>query len=376
MRERANKAKRVEMDAVWARYRDNLARHLIGISRDLQSRVMRQLSEQRGFDGLRPSFGPLLSLVWMQGRPLTTLAGHLAITKQACGQLVDLAEAEGYLERRPDPLDRRAKLVCLAPLGQRLVKAAVEVILETDTEYADLVGTAAYRRFATSLAALYQGLRIPTHANPALTAEAGRSSGVLPMIAVRIERDLMEATVACGHGGLKMSHAQVLPLVGREGSRVHEIAREQRVSRQAISATARDLEELGYVERHEDPGDARGVVLRLSNRGTCLIRDSVHALDGLEESFAAILGGTRLEALQRISFELYRALHLEQDIFSGASGNHESERSDDPGSHGLQRSRDDIQRLAERLRRQLGERDTERLAAVLSAGPKQRRGTA
>ena len=59
-----------------SRYRDNVARHLIGIARDLQSRVMRSLSEERGYRGLRPSLGPFLSLIWIEGRPLTAVASQ------------------------------------------------------------------------------------------------------------------------------------------------------------------------------------------------------------------------------------------------------------------------------------------------------------
>ena len=55
------------MRSVAPRYRENLARHLIGISRDLEGRVREALTA-RGHRGLRPSFGPLLSLVRDEGR--------------------------------------------------------------------------------------------------------------------------------------------------------------------------------------------------------------------------------------------------------------------------------------------------------------------
>ncbi len=327
-----------------SRYRDNLARHLVGISRDLQSRVMHSLLEERSYRGLRPSLGPFMSLIWIEGRPLTAIASQLAISKQACSQLANLAEGAGYLERKPDPEDRRSKLVMLTARGRKLVEQAVEIILERDSEYADIVGPASYRRFTGSLAALFQGLGIPTHADPALNATASRSIGVLPLIAVRLQRSLMEATSARGHAGLKMSHGQVLPLIGPDGARIHEIARIQRVSRQAISATSADLEELGYLRRDPDPRDRRGVVLRLTGRGIRLIRDSVAALDGLERSFRDILGGNRLAHLQRVARDLYHALRLEEEV---SSGEH------------------DIERLATRLRRQLSSRDTARLAELL-----------
>jgi DNA-binding MarR family transcriptional regulator len=354
-------ARRSDPTRTWSRYRENVARHLIGISRDLESRVMRSLAEEAGFTGLRPSFGPLLSLIWKQGRSPTALAGELAISSQACGQLIDQAERAGYLAREPNPEDGRSKLVRLTPRGEELVAEGVRIILARESEYRALVGPAAYLRFTASLASLYTGLGIPTHADVALKARAGRSIGVLPLIAVRIQQELMKATIARGHAGLKMSHGQVLPHIGPEGGRIHAIARLHDVSRQAISATSRDLEALGYVRREPDPRDRRGVVLRLTTRGTRLIRDSLQALDGLGRQFRRVLGAKRLEQLEAVAGELYRALRLEEELIAedlalGVAPN---------GANGRVRSGADIHQLATRLRRQLGSRDSARLAALL-----------
>ncbi len=358
-------ARRPGAARAWSRYRDNGARHLIGISRDLQSRVMRRLGEERGFRGLRPSLGPFLSLLWIEGRPITAVAAELAISAQACAQLANLAEAAGYLERRPDPADGRSKLVRLTRRGRALVEAAVEIILDVESEYAALAGPSAYARFTDSLAALYQGLRLPAHADRALTRAAGRSAGVLPLIAERIQQLLMQATLARGHAGLKLSHGQVLPLIGPEGGRVHEIARVQRVSRQAISATSRDLEALGYLRREPDPRDGRGGVLRLTARGSALIRDSVSAVDGLERRFAGLLGAARLAELLRVARSLYQALRLEQEIFETEFERRAGGAARSSGS--LPRAGDEIQRLAARLRSELGDVDAERLASLLGA---------
>jgi len=353
-----------------SRYRDNAARHLIAISRDLQTRVMRYLTEARGYGGLRPSFGPFFSLLWTEGRPLTAIAGQLAISKQACSQLANLAEEAGYLERKPDPQDRRAKLVMLTPRGRKLSAQGVQIILESESEYAELVGQTSYRRFTASLAALYRGLGIQSQVDPELTTRASRSIGVLPLISVHIQRNLMEATLARGHTGLKMSHGQVLPLIGPEGGRIHEIARVQRVSRQAISATSQELEALGYLCREPDPRDRRGVVLRLTGRGKRLIGDSVDALNGLDRSFRDVLGEKRLAHLQRVAHDLFDALHLEEEIFgtgsaSQAAANASDARRGKNGGH-------DIRGLAARLRRELGSRDTARLVALLESDQRSR----
>jgi len=351
----------------WSRYRDNVARHLIGIARDFQGRVMSHLSDDRGYGGLRPSLGPLLSLVWLEGRPLNAIASQLAISPQACSQLVNLAEGAGYLERKPDPQDGRSKVVGFTPQGRNLVEHAVGIIREIESEYTELVGQTPYRRFTAALSALNKDLGLPTHTDPTPITTTVRSVGVLPMITVRIQQDLMEATAARGHKGLKMSYGQILPLVGPDGARVHEIARIQRVSRQAISATARDLEDLDYLRRDPDSRDRRGVVLQLTDRGVGLIRDSVAALDEVDQSFRDILGDRGFEHLQRVARDLYQSLHLEEEIFEAgiereatriAANGRQKGRQKAAGGH-------DIQQLAAKLRRQLGTRDSARLAALL-----------
>jgi len=146
-----------------------------------------------------------------------------------------------------------------------------------------------------------------------------------------------------------MSHAQVLPLIGPEGARVAALARVQGISRQAVSATARELEAMGYLRREPDPRDRRGVVFHLSETGETLIRDSVSALDALDERYAAALGSRRFAALRRGARTLYESLGLEREIFDGTPQDGEP-----------------LERLAERLRRELGTDVARRLAALLA----------
>jgi DNA-binding MarR family transcriptional regulator len=293
-----------------------------------------------------------------EGRPLSALASELSISNQAASQLVSLVEAAGYLARRPNPADKRSKLVVLTRRGRGLVADGVEIILASEAVYAARVGAAAYRGFTSALVDLYRGLGLPLHAEPAL-ARASHSVAVLPLVALRIERELMAATAARGHAGLQMSFAQVLPLIGSDGGRIHEIARVQRVSRQAISAISQELEMLGYLERRPDPGDRRAVVLALTRAGQAWIRDSVVALDQLESRFAELLGARRLAQLRRAARELYHALDLEHEIFASGAADERTRRAPRP------RARHDVQQLAKRLRGRLGRGDAARLAALL-----------
>lgn len=54
------------------------------------------------------------------------------MTHQSMSELVDGLIKAGYLERKPDPADRRARLICLTPLGRQLLRIAVREIDELE----------------------------------------------------------------------------------------------------------------------------------------------------------------------------------------------------------------------------------------------------
>jgi DNA-binding MarR family transcriptional regulator len=55
---------------------------------------------------------------------ITGLAERLEITKQGAAQIVDDMERRGYVERRPDPTDARARLLHLTGQGTAVLSAA------------------------------------------------------------------------------------------------------------------------------------------------------------------------------------------------------------------------------------------------------------
>jgi len=359
----------------WPRYRENLARHLIGVARDLQLRLMTHLVESCGHRDLRPSFGVLILFIARAPRPLSQLARELAISPQAASQLVNLAERAGYVTRAGDPNDRRARRPVLTTAGERLVRDAVACLGGLEAEHAARVGEVDYRRFTAALAVLAQRLElIPHRDGKAAVAEpqpepTRGSAGLLPILAAHVEQDLMRRTGARGHAGLKLSHGQILPLVGPAGARLHRLAELHRVSRQAISATAQDLEALGYLRRDADPVDRRGVVVRLTPRGTRLIEDSVGALGELERDWREILDDESFGALERVARRIYGELALEAEILSDAFGAGATVAAPTRGRATARPAAVDPARIAALLRDRLGSDDAARLAAHLTASP-------
>jgi DNA-binding MarR family transcriptional regulator len=89
-----------------------------------------------------------------EGTRLTELAEAAQVTKQTAGFLVDQLQAEGYVERVPDPRDARARLVRIAPRGEQAVARAREMEQIIEREWAEHLGPqrmAALRDALTSL---------------------------------------------------------------------------------------------------------------------------------------------------------------------------------------------------------------------------------
>jgi len=111
--------------------------------RDPFQEVVRRVSiglADAGFDDLRPAHTAVFQHIEAGGSRLTDLAERAQITKQSMGYLVDDLEQRGYLERRPDPSDRRAALISLTDRGWDQVRAALSIIATIEEEWASGLG--------------------------------------------------------------------------------------------------------------------------------------------------------------------------------------------------------------------------------------------
>ncbi|MGW3247516.1 MarR family winged helix-turn-helix transcriptional regulator [Streptomyces sp. NPDC001070] len=111
----------------------------------------------RGFDDLRPAHGFAFARMSAGGATVTELAGHLGVTRQAAGQLVDELVAKGYAERRPHPDDARARLVVLTERGKACTRAAEEAAAEAVRPWADALGADRLRALCADLGRLAPG---------------------------------------------------------------------------------------------------------------------------------------------------------------------------------------------------------------------------
>jgi DNA-binding MarR family transcriptional regulator len=86
---------------------------------------------RRGFNDVRPAHGFAFERISEGDATTADVAEHLGITKQATGQLVDYLVDHGYVMRRPDERDGRARLLLLTERGRACTVAAEAAAMET-----------------------------------------------------------------------------------------------------------------------------------------------------------------------------------------------------------------------------------------------------
>lgn len=86
-----------------------------------------------------------------EGSRLTTLAESADVTKQTAGVLVDNLVESGYLERRPDPTDGRARLITITARGREVQAIGREAVARIEVEWLDHLGQADMDRLRSVL---------------------------------------------------------------------------------------------------------------------------------------------------------------------------------------------------------------------------------
>ena len=118
----------------------------------LSARIYAGVKAGRDFDDLRPAHGNAMEQLELEdGLRLTEMAARAGITVQSMGELVDDLEAKGYLERRPDPGDRRAKRIHLTRRGRTNARIAKRATADVEQHLAELLGPERYELLRQAL---------------------------------------------------------------------------------------------------------------------------------------------------------------------------------------------------------------------------------
>jgi len=120
------------------------------IHQQVSSELMRRLAAA-GFTDTRMAHNAVFPHVPSEGIRLVDLAARAGMTKQAMSELVVDLEALGYLRRRPDPSDGRAKLIEFTKRGWSSVEVSLVSFAAIEAELADDIGAGRMRELRRTL---------------------------------------------------------------------------------------------------------------------------------------------------------------------------------------------------------------------------------
>jgi DNA-binding MarR family transcriptional regulator len=134
----------------------------------------RKLLEESGITDVRPTHGCVFRFLHGDGMRLTELASLAGLTKQSVGEIVDDLERLGYVERFPDPTDKRAKLIRLTAKGLEAQRIGFSLFDRLESDWAETFGAEridALRSLLEEIAQTKSPAAVPQLARPALDPE-------------------------------------------------------------------------------------------------------------------------------------------------------------------------------------------------------------
>jgi DNA-binding MarR family transcriptional regulator len=137
--------------------RAHVGQLLVQLTRLFQTELFERL-KAAGLEDARVAHTHVTAYIKADGSRLTDLAAQARMTLPAMSELVDDLQRLGVVERRPDPSDGRAKLICLTEAGWDAMRTGRRAIAEIESDYAELVGRARFEQATETLDELLRAL--------------------------------------------------------------------------------------------------------------------------------------------------------------------------------------------------------------------------
>jgi DNA-binding MarR family transcriptional regulator len=127
---------------------------LLRAARRAYGSAVREALADAGCDDVPRNGSYVLAAIARAGAPLSQIIQELGVSKQAAGQLVDTLVTRGYLDRAPDPADRRRLTITLTPRGRAAAEVIRAAVGQVDADLARRVGPEYIAHARATLAAL------------------------------------------------------------------------------------------------------------------------------------------------------------------------------------------------------------------------------
>ena len=114
---------------------------------------------EAGFGDIRPNHANVFPFVPPEGITVTELAQLARVRKQTMAEAVEQLEAMGYVERHPNPRDRRSRLVFLTERGAAVKPVTHATAARVEAQWAQLSSPEELEELRASLLHLLTELR-------------------------------------------------------------------------------------------------------------------------------------------------------------------------------------------------------------------------
>jgi DNA-binding MarR family transcriptional regulator len=118
------------------------------------SELLHEHFAAHGHPDVRAPHGNVMQFLDDEGSRVSDLARRAQITKQSMAELVGHLERHGYVERVPDPNDRRAKLVRTTAKGRELHRTARAFVAHLEDRWGQRLGKEKMKQLKELLAEL------------------------------------------------------------------------------------------------------------------------------------------------------------------------------------------------------------------------------
>jgi DNA-binding MarR family transcriptional regulator len=101
-------------------------------------------AHRAGHIGIKQTHNAIFATLSAEGMRAVDMAARLGMTRQSMGEIIREMVALGILEMRPDPTDRRAKLVVYSEEGLRIAADGLAHIQDLDRRFTEEFGAEDY----------------------------------------------------------------------------------------------------------------------------------------------------------------------------------------------------------------------------------------
>ncbi len=98
-----------------------------------------------------------------------------------------------------------------------------------------------------------------------------------------------------GYSDFKMVYMPVLMNISTQGINNNDLACHARVTKQAMSKVAKELQKRGYIRSKSDPHDKRCTIFMLTDRGKRLVIEARYCVQDLTTEYRAEMGGPEFD---------------------------------------------------------------------------------